>query len=224
MRKGTTDGRECECDNRAMAGDDYHHGDLRASLLERAERVVHDAGADAVSLRELARAAKVSPGAPRSHFRSRQELLDVVAEHGFVQLRQVLATAKAAGGSFEDRAHAVALAYVTFGVGNANLLELMTAKRRGATSLPLERARAATYNELTELIPEGQREGAIEGGDVEAVGVPFFAAVHGVALLLTAGALPPKRSAQITRGVVTHVLRGLSPWTGPDSAAVTHPR
>jgi AcrR family transcriptional regulator len=43
----------------------YHHGNLRAVLLEHAERLLVTAGANDLSLRELAREAGVSHGAPR---------------------------------------------------------------------------------------------------------------------------------------------------------------
>ena len=46
----------------------YHHGNLRAALLEQAELTVREQGAQALSLRELARAVGVSHGAPRRHF------------------------------------------------------------------------------------------------------------------------------------------------------------
>jgi AcrR family transcriptional regulator len=42
----------------------YHHGDLRAAILNEAARRVAERGADRVSLRELARDAGVSHAAP----------------------------------------------------------------------------------------------------------------------------------------------------------------
>jgi hypothetical protein len=37
-----------------VTGQRYHHGNLRAALLERASRTVDERGAQALSLRELA--------------------------------------------------------------------------------------------------------------------------------------------------------------------------
>ena len=47
----------------------YHHGDLRAALIEAAEAVIAERGVDNFSLREAARRAGVSPAAPAHHFR-----------------------------------------------------------------------------------------------------------------------------------------------------------
>src|SRR5919198_104925 len=82
----------------------YHHGALREALLEQAERTVRERGADALSLRELAREVGVSHGAPRRHFPDRQALLDAVAEAGFERLGVELRSALAgAGEDFERR-------------------------------------------------------------------------------------------------------------------------
>src|SRR3954453_21421902 len=70
----------------------YHHGNLRATLLEHAEAALA-AGSD-LSLRELARQAGVSHGAPRRHFADKQALLDALAVDGFERLGAALALAE----------------------------------------------------------------------------------------------------------------------------------
>ena len=62
---------------------DYHHGDLKRALIETAVKAIARHGVDAVSLRELAARAGVTPGAPYHHFASRDELLASIAEEGF---------------------------------------------------------------------------------------------------------------------------------------------
>ncbi|MFG2550766.1 helix-turn-helix domain-containing protein [Streptomyces sp. NPDC048581] len=59
-------------------GRPYHHGNLRAVLLESAERALRAKGADALSLRELDREAGVSPRAPVRHFRDKPDLLNAL--------------------------------------------------------------------------------------------------------------------------------------------------
>ncbi len=71
----------------------YHHGNLRAALLEQAERTVRERGVQDLSLRELAREVGVSHGAPRRHFPDRQALLDALAEAGFARLGTELRSA-----------------------------------------------------------------------------------------------------------------------------------
>ena len=91
----------------------YHHGNLRAALLARAEETLSQEGAGELSLRELARQVGVSHAAPRRHFPDKQALLDALAEDGFERLGRDLREAlDAAGERFEDRLLAFAQAYV----------------------------------------------------------------------------------------------------------------
>ena len=57
----------------------YHHGDLKRALLDAALELVRTKGAEAFTLREVARRAGVSHNAPYRHFRDRGELLAAVA-------------------------------------------------------------------------------------------------------------------------------------------------
>src|SRR3954462_2477969 len=82
----------------------YHHGNLRSALLERAHRTVRERGVQALSLRELARDAGVSHGAPRRHFPDRDALLDALAMSGFEHLgRELEQAVRAAGPGAEAR-------------------------------------------------------------------------------------------------------------------------
>ena len=69
-----------------MAKGGYHHGDLRASLVQAATEAVERGGPEAVSLRDLAKALGVSTAAPYRHFADRRALLSEVAARGFEQL------------------------------------------------------------------------------------------------------------------------------------------
>src|ERR1700719_138508 len=77
----------------------YHHGDLRRVLIDAASQLAEEGGAEAVSVREAARRAGVSPGAPFRHFPSRDALMLAVAEEAQRRFRAeidvALATAPA---------------------------------------------------------------------------------------------------------------------------------
>ena len=53
----------------------YHHGDLKAALVESALALIAERGVAALSVAEVARRTEVSSGAPYRHFPSRQALL-----------------------------------------------------------------------------------------------------------------------------------------------------
>ena len=64
----------------------YHHGNLRAALIEAAERLIEEGGPESVTVREAARRAGVSSGAPFRHFPNRTALMTAVAEQGMTRL------------------------------------------------------------------------------------------------------------------------------------------
>ena len=67
---------------------DYHHGDLRRALLDATEALLLESGLETFSLRECARRAGVSHGAPAHHFGDVRGLLTAFATVGFERLVQ----------------------------------------------------------------------------------------------------------------------------------------
>lgn len=64
----------------------YHHEDLHAALLQAGRAFIAEHGHDRLSVRALAQATGVSPGAPYHHFRDRRSLLVALAMEGFDRL------------------------------------------------------------------------------------------------------------------------------------------
>jgi AcrR family transcriptional regulator len=187
----------------------YHHGNLRAALLDQAERTVRERGAHALSLRELAREVGVSHGAPRRHFPDRQALLDALAEAGFERMGSELRGAvEAAGPEFAARVRAAATAYVRFATEDAALLELMFAGKHRAGAASLSEASERAFSILLELIEQGQEEGELEPGEPERVGLVLFATIQGVATLVAGGMVRPEQLERLLSDAVGHFLRG----------------
>lgn len=84
--------------------DTYHHGQLREALVCAAVQLVAERGVEQLSVREAAKRAGVSPGAPFRHFANRTALLTAVAEQATTQLRQRVEAA------LESAAHEAPLA------------------------------------------------------------------------------------------------------------------
>lgn len=196
-----------------MSGRPYHHGDLPAALLARAEQTLREKGAEALSLRELAREVGVSPGAPSRHFSSKQALLDTLALQGFERLADTTADAEAnAGNSFAQRLEATARAYVEFAENNAALLELMfSVKHRPEASDALATAVERWSDQLLRLIGDGQQRGEVKAGQRERIAMPIFAALHGYTGLMVSGMLPHEMAADGLADMVAFILRGCAP-------------
>jgi AcrR family transcriptional regulator len=75
-----------------MSSKQYHHGDLKVSLIEAANKILLRDGADALSLRAIAAEVGVSHMAPYAHFKNKKELITSIAEAGFVQMADTMET------------------------------------------------------------------------------------------------------------------------------------
>ncbi|MEU6817472.1 TetR/AcrR family transcriptional regulator [Streptomyces sp. NPDC046860] len=192
----------------------YHHGDLRAALLESAERTLREKGAGALSLRELARATGVSHAAPGRHFKDKQALLDALALDGYQRLDRALAAAgaDAPGADFQQHMTALARAYLGFAVDNPELLELMFARKHDPDSSDrLAAAVDQTLGSLTRAFTDAQERGEIVQGDPERITLVAAASLHGLAALIAGCALDAEEALA---GLDTHVhllLHGLKP-------------
>jgi AcrR family transcriptional regulator len=187
----------------------YHHGNLRTALLEQAERTVRERGVQELSLRELAREVGVSHGAPRRHFPDRQALLDALAVAGFERLDTELRGAMdGAGEDFRARVQATATAYIRFATHDAALLELMFAGKHKQPSGELQQAAESAFAVMLELIEQGQREGALDSGEPERVGLVLFATIQGIAALVTGGMVAAAQVDELVADAIAHFLRG----------------
>lgn len=74
----------------------YHHGDLRATLVETSLDLIAEQGIGAFSVAEIARRAGVSQAAPYRHFADRDALLAAVAMAVADQLAERIRAAAAA--------------------------------------------------------------------------------------------------------------------------------
>lgn len=191
----------------------YHHGDLRAALLTRAEETLKEKGPGALSLRELARDLGVSHAAPSRHFKDKQALLDALALAGFERFGAALAASqKTAGESFADQLGALARAYVGFSTANAELVDLMfSVKHDPEASAALREAVRGMGALVVGVITEGQRRGEVREGPLEAVAAPLFSAFHGFASLALSGTLPADQVDTALEYVIAHTLRGCAP-------------
>ncbi|MDX6664581.1 MAG: hypothetical protein QOG68_787 [Solirubrobacteraceae bacterium] len=191
----------------------YHHGNLRSALLESAERSLALGGAQALSLRELAREAGVSHAAPRRHFADRQALLDALAESGFTRLGAELTEAiDGAGDDFADRVSAFAHAYVRFATEHAALLELMFAVKHHPDATPaLREAGDAAFVAPLALIADGQAAGEVVPGDPARVATVAWAALHGLAAMVNSGIIAGDDADPLVSEAVERILFGLRP-------------
>ncbi len=153
----------------------YHHGNLRAALIDAASIVLETHGVEALSLREAARRAGVSQTAPYRHFKNKQALLAAVAGDGF---RLLLEDLRGAAVPWEDdpaeAVTAMGSAYIRFATEQPARFRLMFGRDI------LQRHQYVELANVTEEISESI--GRVLANP--ALGLGLWSAMHGLAWLL----------------------------------------
>ena len=174
----------------------YHHGDLPAALLAAAEVLLDEGGDGALSLREVARRAGVSPAAAYRHLPDKEALLARLAARGFAEFGAALGRAAAASDSPLD---AMGLAYVEFALARPARFRLMFGPLAARTKdEALGAARRQAFSLLSGVA--GSRAASLRA----------WGMVHGLAMLLLDGALP----AEDPTALMQEVLGGARPGPG----------
>jgi AcrR family transcriptional regulator len=104
----------------------YHHGDLKAAIVEAALQLIAKHGPRGFSLSEAARLAGVSVGAPYRHFADKEMLFRTVAAQGFIELRdRIEAAVETSPDNPRKQLVAIGTAYVRFAVERPSHFQVM---------------------------------------------------------------------------------------------------
>jgi AcrR family transcriptional regulator len=166
------------------SGERYHHGDLRAALVEEGLKRLKDGPADELSLREMARNVGVSATAVYRHFPDKAALLDALSAEGDAQMAVAFEKAMAKEKPGLAAFNAMGRAYVHFALKNPSLFRLMmTADSK--SSLPDSRGRSMLVKAIEEM--SGGRAGQAV---LDVRMMRAWAIVHGLAMLMLDGLVP----------------------------------
>ena len=161
----------------------YHHGNLRVALIEATDGIIRDRGIEGLSLREAARRAGVSIGAPAHHFGSTSGLLTEVALLGYDSLGASLNAVIPTDDPIADLRQ-MAIAYVSFALAHAGRFRLMF--RPDLVDRDNPRYVAAATRALSGFAAAITRQkGAVEDNMAEIFVV--WSSIHGMANLVVAG-------------------------------------
>jgi AcrR family transcriptional regulator len=163
----------------------YHHGDLRAALIEAGLALLAERSADDIGLREAARAVGVSATAVYRHFPDKGAFLAALAAEGLRQLGAAQHVASEAAGGGERGFAATGAAYVRFAIANPALFRLaFSASGAGPRWSPGE---WHAENDAARLLRENAER--LSEGDAEArlTALRAWGLVHGLALLILDG-------------------------------------
>jgi len=172
----------------------YHHGDLRRVLIDAALQLVKEGGADAVNVREAARRAGVSPGAPFRHFPSRDALIQAVAEEAQRRFRAEIeqALADAPADDPLGRFRCIGLAYLRWAMRNPTHFEIISSRRLfdHDNADAVSRDNAALIDLTERTLAEAFAAGQLRSADLKRVQIAGRALVYGFARMNIDGHFP----------------------------------
>ncbi|WP_433293257.1 TetR/AcrR family transcriptional regulator [Actinoplanes sp. CA-030573] len=160
-------------------------GDVEQRLITAGVELLAEAGTDALSLREIARRAGVSHGAPRRYFPTHQALLAAIARQGYRRLATVIEE------TIGDHAHEPRTAlmmlgrrYVAFARDEPGMFALMFRHDllRG-NNIGLRQESTPLFGVLVDLLRQAHRARPTE------TAAALWAALHGIAQLWHWGTL-----------------------------------
>lgn len=174
-------------------------GSLRERLVDAGVELVLSGGTASVGLREIARRAGVSHGAPRRYFPTHDSLLSAIARRGFEDLHARFETATAGAAAPRARLAAAARAYVGYALDHRGMFDLMFrhdvlegapqadgGPRLRETSLPL-------FGAIVELVARCRAEqdaaAAATAPPAAVTAAALWANLHGLVQLWTWGSL-----------------------------------
>jgi len=183
----------------------YHHGNLRAALLEAAFSILVKSGVEGLSLRGVARSAGVSPGAPYNHFKNKQAILSELAGdrrqragHAFVKAMEREATPRA-------KLKALGVTYVRYALEHQAEFKLMFG---GSLQLHLPETKLgdAPILELFKTLIH-EVDDRLNAAELDVAAITVWSQLHGLAKLLTDGPLrelgkDPKQGAALAGRVM----------------------
>ncbi|MFG3053971.1 TetR/AcrR family transcriptional regulator [Kitasatospora sp. NPDC048239] len=163
---------------------------LRARLVAAGVDLVTREGVHALTLREIARHAGVSHGAPRRHFATHVELLSAIARQGFAELATAVGLAgQGADDGTDPRTRIAALSrgYLDFAAANPGMFELMFRHDLLEDSgLGLRQTTLPLFETLVRLVAAVRPP---SGAEPPVVAAALWANLHGLAQLRSWGAL-----------------------------------
>lgn len=165
--------------------DGYHHGDLRATLVEAARHLVEEKGPERLTMSDACRAAGVSTAAPYRHFADMDDILLAVAHDGMSRHRAAMETAGAAHPLGSDAAvAAIGLAYIDFARSEPGVFRLtfaLTRTHKGQADLIAEGR--ATFGVVLSQIAARLTLPPEDPGVLDR-GLKLWAFVHGLSFLI----------------------------------------
>ncbi|WP_201862774.1 TetR/AcrR family transcriptional regulator [Microvirga soli] len=190
----------------------YHHGNLVEVLIAATVELIQERGIEQLSVREVAKRAGVSPGAPFRHFRSKTALLTAVAEQAMDRLTQAVTKAVSEIHSADPAVafEAIGQAYLEWALANPTHFQIISSRTLidFEASSSLRDQNRAIRETMVDLLVQAQQQGQLASGvDVDHLVLAARAYVYGLARMAIDGHFPEWHPSEPPAIAVRRALR-----------------
>jgi AcrR family transcriptional regulator len=165
----------------------YHHGNLSASLIKQGLELLEIRGSAEISVRELAREIGVSTGAAYRHFANKDALMVALAVEGCKILLKAQMDAILTEKHPEAKFRNIGRAYLNFAIANPALFQLMFGRfTAGSHNAELNHAADLIYKNLLEVVSSALK---LPSTDLRVItfASQAWSLVHGLSVLVLNG-------------------------------------
>lgn len=200
-----------------MPSTPYHHGSLRAALVDAGVQLAREGGPAAIVLREVARRIGVSPNAAYRHFAALPELSDAVADAALAALAASMRRELAAIPDGDDPLRAllaVGRGYVHFALDEPGLFAAAFSRAKDHIDPDLDTpgGQRSASGMLHDALDGLAAAGLLAPEDRDAAVTMAWSSVHGLSMLLLGplGAVPAADREPMIDAALGMVCRGLT--------------
>ena len=171
----------------------YHHGNLKDSLIQEALIVIEQDGISHITLRELTKRVGTSRSAIYRHYSSKDELVKAVILAGLEKLDAAIHPTLLEDVNTLDKLYNMGKAYMNFAIQNPNLYRTIFGneihKEREESCDISDENDAPGFHALVNLIIKAQEEGLVKRDDAFMQSTVIWSMMHGLSNLLIDGHL-----------------------------------
>lgn len=173
----------------------YHHGNLVPALIAATVEIIDERGVDGLSVREVAKRAGVSAGAPFRHFSSKAALLTAVAEQAMERLVAAVHDAQAQCDDSDPlgQIERVGQGYLAWAVQNPTHFQIVSSRSLidFQASDVLRQMNDGIRLRMMDLLQRARNAGQLApDADIDSVVLSCRALVYGLARMAADGHFP----------------------------------
>jgi AcrR family transcriptional regulator len=187
-------GKPSKSKTKPRRGQAYHHGNLRQALIDATLALIEEHGLERATVREAAKRAGVSSGAPFRHFPNRKALMTAVAEEAQQRLATEIEAALAAEKSGDPlvRLRAIGTGYLRWVQRNPTHFQVISDRTLidFGNSPGLKRENDKVRGLMASLLTDAAKQGALASDDIGLTVLMTRATAYGLARMLVDGQYP----------------------------------